>query len=111
LNKNKKKVTDYKKNTYQIVGYTTEEKWPGHEPDITTSVRSFNRLTDKKILSVKPMRIKVVTIDREMTLVEFADRYPGPVSIETLALINNVGKNKKLPAGRKLKRVVGKKLQ
>lgn len=101
----------YKKNTYQILGYTTEEKWPDHEPDITTSVRSFNRLTDKKILSVKPMRLKVVTLDKEMTLVEFADRYPSPVSIETLALINNVGRNKRLPAGMKLKQVVGKKIQ
>jgi predicted Zn-dependent protease len=101
----------YKKNTYQVLGYTTEEKWPDYEPDITASARSFNRLTDKKILSVKPMRLKIITLDKEMTLAEFADRYPSPVSIETLALINNVGRNKRLPAGSKLKQVVGKKVQ
>ena len=101
----------YKKNTYQILGYTTEEKWPEFEPAITASTRSFNRLTDKKALSVKPMRLKIVTLDKETTLEDFADRFPSPVSIETLALINHVGRNERLHAGMKLKLVVGKKIQ
>ena len=101
----------YKKNTYQVLGYTTEEKWPEFEPAITASARSFNRLTDKKVLSVKPMRLKVITLDKETTLEEFADRFPSPVSIETLALINNVGRNERMQAGKKLKQVVGEKVQ
>ena len=57
------------------------------------------------------MRLKIVTLDKETTLEDFADRFPSPVSIETLALINHVGRNERLHAGMKLKLVEGEKIQ
>jgi hypothetical protein len=56
------------------------------------------------------MRLQIVTLDAEMDLKEFARRYPSPVSLDTLALINQVGKDARLGAGLKMKRVTGEKI-
>ncbi len=42
-----------------------------------------------------------------MTLEEFARRYPSTVDLATLALINQVDAGATLPAGTRVKRVVG----
>jgi predicted Zn-dependent protease len=99
----------YGKNVYQILGYSTAPAWPSYQSAIERSTQSFDEVTDPKVLSVQPMRLQVVTLDAEMDLKEFARRYPSPVSLDTLALINQVGKDARLGAGLKMKRVTGEK--
>lgn len=99
----------YNGNVYQILGYTGQQQWSQYQGPISSSIRSFDKLTDPKLLNVQPMRLKVVTLDRPMTIEQFAQQYGSPVSVETLALINRVDKGTQMRAGQKVKRVVGEK--
>jgi predicted Zn-dependent protease len=101
----------YEGIVYQLLGYSPEPNWPGYATVIVNSVRSFNILTDQKILAVEPLRINIVTLDQPMTFKDFAERYPSSISTETLALINQAEMNDQFSKGHKLKRVVGEKIE
>jgi predicted Zn-dependent protease len=96
---------------YQLLAYGTQQGWASNGAAATTSLRSFARLTDPKALAVEPMRLRIVKLDRAMTLQQFADKYPGPVSVEKLALINRVEPSTELKAGELVKNVVGEKIE
>jgi predicted Zn-dependent protease len=95
---------------YQLLGYSVEQYWSGYRSIITDSVRSFHRLNDQKMLSVQPLRVRIVTLDEAMTFEDFTRRYPSAISIETLMLINRASLDEQLRAGRKLKQVVGERI-
>jgi hypothetical protein len=46
-----------------------------------------------------------------MSLEEFNRKYPSGVSLEVLALINQVERNAQLRAGQQVKRIVGEKFE
>lgn len=94
-------------NTYQLLGYTSSRRFRTFEGIFRSSFDSFERLTDRSALAVRPKRVRLVTLDEPMTIERFAERYPSTVSLETLALINGVGAGETLQAGRTYKRVVG----
>jgi predicted Zn-dependent protease len=96
---------------YQIVGYGVEQNWQGYASVVNGSIRSFAVLTDKNMLSVQPMRINIVTLDEAMSFEEFTATYPSSVSNETIALINRVSTNDTFEEGKKLKQVVGERIQ
>jgi len=57
---------------------------------------------------VQPAKIEVVKLDRAMSLAQFAQQRSGGLSVERLAVLNQVQEpNATLPAGTQLKRVVG----
>ena len=66
---------------------------------------SFAALTDRRKLNVQPDRVRIVRIDRDMTLAEFDRTHPSAVPLETLALINGVDQTETIEAGTFLKRV------
>jgi predicted Zn-dependent protease len=92
----------------QIMGMTREGRWqnPNGQP-ISDTAASFRRLRDRRILEVQPMHLKLVTLDRDMTLQEFSERYPSSVSIKTLGLINHAEAGILLRRGSKVKTVTG----
>ena len=73
---------------------------------LRTSVSSLRRLTDQAALNVKPARVRLVRINRAMTVDEFNRTNPSSVSVQQIALINGVETNTTLPAGMLVKRVV-----
>jgi predicted Zn-dependent protease len=97
----------YEGKVYRLIGVAGEARWNIHAAVVARSFESFNRLTDGGALEVQPLRLSLVTLEREMTLGEFFRRYPSQVSLETLALLNGVTEDTLLPAGSVLKRVVG----
>jgi predicted Zn-dependent protease len=101
----------YEGFVYQLLGYSVEQNWPEYAAVVKKSVRSFNILTDQRILSVQPLRINIVTLDQPMTFEDFISEYPSPVSTETLLLINQVKLNEQFDVGHKLKQVVGEKIE
>jgi predicted Zn-dependent protease len=107
------KVTfvENKGKVYQILGYSTQQKWPGYESVVNSAARSFSHLTDPAALSVQPMKIKIVTLPQAMTLEQFAQKYPSAVSIDALALANQAEKTARFKAGDKLKQIVAQKTQ
>jgi predicted Zn-dependent protease len=95
---------------FQILGYAPSSRWPGYESAITSSVGSFAPLTDRRFLSVQAKHLGLVVLPQAMTIEEFARRYPSTVSVQTLAIINEVEPGQLMEAGRKAKRVVGGEL-
>ncbi len=97
----------YEGNVYRILGFTLQSQWSAYRGPFQQTIMSFNRLADRAALSVQPLRLQIVRLDRAMTLEQFAQRYPSQVSDAQLALINQVEPGETLQAGRSLKRVVG----
>jgi predicted Zn-dependent protease len=102
---------DYNDQVYQLLAYGTLEGWLAEEASARNSIGSFQRLTDPTALAVQPMRLRIIELDRAMTIEEFAERFPGPVGIETLSLINRVDSGAQIPAGTLVKRIVGEKIE
>jgi len=97
----------YGGQTYQLLSYAPAGRLEQYDAVFQHTVASFSPLTDPQLLNVQPRRVDVVTIERPMTLAEFAQRYPSAVPIEEIARINQLpDTNAQLPAGALVKRVI-----
>jgi predicted Zn-dependent protease len=68
---------------------------------------SFRQLTDPTVLNVKPNRLAITQVARQMTLAQFNRQYPSVIPMEELALINGVRDSTAIvPAGESVKRVI-----
>ncbi|HYU34903.1 MAG TPA: M48 family metalloprotease [Thermoanaerobaculia bacterium] len=94
---------------YQILGYTLANRWSGYNNDLQSALASFSQVSDRRLLSVEPQRLDIVTLPNAMTLQEFASRYPSSVDLQTLAIINQAEPGTRFPAGTEVKRVVGER--
>lgn len=92
---------------YQLLAYGAEGSWGNYQAAARKSLESFARLTDPAALAVQPRKLELVTLDRAMTLAEFAKSYPSTVPMETLALINRAEPGTRFEKGAVVKRVVG----
>ncbi len=102
---------EYKGNVFQLLGYSGQAAWRGYEKAVRQTLESFDKLTDAKALNVQPLRIKMVKIDKAMSLEQFNMNNPSSVPIETLRIINQVSPGQSMPAGTYVKRVVGTKAE
>jgi predicted Zn-dependent protease len=96
----------YQGNTYVLIGYTKQGGLSEYGKTFLESMGSFGEVADPSLLQVQPAKLKIVRIDQPMTVSEFNSRYPSSVKPETVALINGVDPNGKIPAGY-AKQVVG----
>ncbi len=96
--------------TFQLLGYAAEARYPSYRSAFNNWAGSFERLTDPRVLSVQPLRLKIETLRAASTLGSLARQWNSPVSPETLALINAVSLSEPLPAGTQVKRVAGEKV-
>jgi predicted Zn-dependent protease len=101
---------EHQNKVYQILGYTTENNWRAYDAELSGSLGSFQRVTDRRLLDVRPKRLDVVTVPSAMSLQEFDRRYPSTVDLQTLAIINHANPDTRFPAGTEVKRVVGGEL-
>jgi predicted Zn-dependent protease len=93
-------------STYRLLGYTPLQRINAYDAILRQSVGSFRVLTDQSALSVKPARVRLVTVPRAMTIEEFNRTHPSTIPLQQLALINGVQSNARLPVGTVLKVVV-----
>lgn len=94
------------KNTYRVLSYTPSRLLDSYDAVFRDVAESFATLTDATALNVKPNRIRLVRLDTAMSLAQFNQRYPSTVSLDELALINQVTDTAaRLPAGTMVKRV------
>ncbi|HJX27399.1 MAG TPA: peptidase M48, partial [Thermoanaerobaculia bacterium] len=98
---------EHQDRVYQILGYTMADRFNGYDDPISSALASFGRVTDRRLLSVEPQRLDIVTLPSAMTLQEFNRRFPSTVDMETLAIINQAQPDTRFPAGTEVKRVVG----
>jgi predicted Zn-dependent protease len=93
-------------NTYQLLAYTPAARLQTYGSLFRANAASFAPLTDPDALNVRPNRISLVRLSSGMSLTEFNQRYPSVISINELALINQVtDANATLPSGTTVKRV------
>jgi predicted Zn-dependent protease len=98
----------YGGQTFGLLAYTGQGKLQQYDGTFRQSIGSFSTLRNQAALSVKPNRIEVVKVPREMTLAQFDQQYPSTIPIEELAVINQLeGPDSSIPAGRQIKRVTG----
>ena len=98
-------------STFQMLGYTTEARYGAYKQAFAGWIRSFERLTDQRLLSAQPMRLRIETLRQASTITKLARDWNSPVKAETLALINAVSLTEAIPAGTQVKRVTGEKFQ
>ena len=97
----------YGESTYQLLGYSSADKWRSYEASIEQSLRSFERLTDPAVLDIEPASLSIVRPRGAMTLEQFGERFPSTVPLEQIALINHLERGGSIAAGLEVKRVVG----
>lgn len=97
----------YQGQVFQLLAIAETEAWKGYRAKLEGTLATFARLTDPKALAAQPRRLKVVKLQRAMTLEEIAKAYPSTVPIETVALLNHLEPGGRLEAGRLAKQVVG----
>jgi predicted Zn-dependent protease len=98
---------EHRGTIYQMLGFASQSGWRSHRDEVARVMDSFQRLDDRRYTDVEPMRVDVVTLDRAMTMREFDRRYPSTVELDEVALINHSQPDTQLPAGAKVKRIVG----
>ena len=101
---------EYGNNIYRLLAYAPEASWSANQSVAQRALSSFGALNDPAILSVQPQHVNLITLDRRTTIAELARQRPAPVSVATLALINQVEENTQLEPGRIVKWVVGQPL-
>jgi predicted Zn-dependent protease len=97
----------HKNAVYQVMAYAAEPAWANYDAALQSSLQSFARLTDAAALAAQPLRIQTITLDRAMTIAEFARRYLSPVPVEKIALLNHADPETRFEKGAVLKTVVG----
>ena len=98
----------YGGQTFGLMGYTPQGGLRSYDDEFRRTIGSFDRLRNSAALSVKPAKLELVTLPREMTLAQFNQQYPSTASIEELAIINGLeGPDAVIPRGRIVKRVTG----
>lgn len=93
-------------NLYRLLGFTPSARWATYDGQFAEAISSFERESDARVLAVQPKKLKIQELDRARSLEEFARQYPSAVSLETVALINNLQSGAQLAAGTGVKRVV-----
>lgn len=95
-------------SVFRIVAVSTSGGWLARRAAAIAAVESFAPLTDPAVLGVEPWRVEIVTVPSAMTIQAFHERFDSPVSIEEAARMNRLELDARLPAGARLKRVVGR---
>ena len=89
---------EYRQQLYEIIGAMSDVA--RYRNTVETSIRSFNSLTDQRVLAMQPDRLRTYTARQGDTLRALAARYANPrVSAENLALLNRLDGAQALAVG------------
>jgi predicted Zn-dependent protease len=97
----------YAETTYRVLGYSNQAGWSQYASSVRATITSFAEVTDRSVLGVQPLTLRVVRVGEPMSLNTFIQRTPQPISVEELARLNRVTPASVLPAGTRVKTVIG----
>ncbi len=80
----------YNGTTYGLLGYTAGGKLSQYDGVFRQTMSSFGELRNQAALSVKPAKVELVKVPRQMTLEQFNAQYPSTISLNELAIINEL---------------------
>lgn len=92
--------------TYQLLAITPRAQIQAYDAVFRSTIGSFQRVTDQRLMDVKPQRLRIVQLRSAMTLTQFNQQNPSVIPMAQLALINAVEPTAVLPAGTWVKKVV-----
>jgi predicted Zn-dependent protease len=96
---------------FRLLGLAVESRAGAVRNEVANFLGSFARLTDRSKIDVRAQRLELVTLRSASSFDEFLSRYPSEAPAETVALINGIEDRRAvLPAGTKLKRIVGERV-
>src|SRR3954471_17405091 len=94
--------------TFGLMGYTPAGKLSSYDQAFVSAIKSFSELKDQSKINVSPAKVELVKLSRSMTLEQFNSQYPSSISVQELAIINEIEDPAgQLQAGRTVKQVVG----
>ncbi len=97
---------EYEGRLYQLIGITPASAYSRFFPLLEDSIRSFQRLTDRRALGVQPDRIRLHRCRRGETLEQLARQAANPrVDLQELARLNRLEPEQALPQGKLVKLV------
>jgi predicted Zn-dependent protease len=95
---------DYGGHLFELVGMGTPANFQRFQGSLERIIMSFQRLQDKKVLSVQPDRIQLYRVKRGGTLMDVAQLYPNSrVDVSDLAVLNRIDQSARLKPGTVLK--------
>ncbi len=92
---------------YRIVGYTPRSRWSGYTQTIEASMQTFAKETDSRVLNVQPARVRLVRVEAPTTLSELYQRSGSSLSLDKIALLNDLQPDSRLSKGDLVKLVKG----
>jgi predicted Zn-dependent protease len=93
---------EYRQLLYEIIGPMSD--LARYRTPIETTIRSFDRLTNARILAMQPDHLRIYTARQGDTLESLAARYANPrVTADDLALLNRLAATQSLTPGRLIK--------
>jgi predicted Zn-dependent protease len=97
----------YRGTTYRIQAVASAAAWDAVASAASASLGSFAAVTDARVLGVRPWTLQVTRLAQHMSFEQFYQRHPMPVPLAEAARLNRRRAGDVLPAGTRLKRVVG----
>ncbi len=95
---------EYDGRIYRFVNYTTENRFERYKENFAATTRQFSRLTDERILNIRPVTIDLVQTTQRA---RFSDLLPSPLPMnidpEEIAIINQVYLDDMIEPGTTLK--------
>ena len=96
---------EYDGTVYRFQGVAAADNYSAYRPLFTQSATGFARLTDADKLNIQPTRVAVEPASRTAAFSSFVDetRLPSDMSLQDLAILNQVEENERIEAGHPLK--------
>jgi len=95
---------DFNNNIYRFTDYSALENFPDFQPDFINTARGFSKITDSKILNIKPVRLHVVKTQKSAPFKSFLpSKLPMNLKPDDIAIINQVSLNENISSGNDLK--------
>ena len=91
----------------RLLAVSKANVWSRYENTLERTLRSTSKLKGNKYRNLKPTKVQLVTLKRDMSLEEFNRKYPSSVDLKRLALLNPIGPDGVLKKGTRAKRVTG----
>lgn len=95
---------EHHNRVFRFAGLTAESALARWLPVFVQTFRSFAPLTDRTLLNVQPVRLHVTPIEQETRFRDLIPTdLPDGVTLEQLAILNQVDVDEMIPAGRRIK--------
>ncbi|MFP5289157.1 MAG: M48 family metalloprotease, partial [Thermoanaerobaculia bacterium] len=97
---------EHGESIFQVLALSEAGSWSEQRETLEEAIGSFARLDDPRALDARASRIRLIRLEEDMTVEQFAEAFPSAAPVETVAMINHVQPGGMLRKGQLAKRVV-----